>query len=170
MPLIKSVRGFTPKFGEDCFLADNASVIGNVTTGNQCSIWFNAVVRGDVEAIVIGNKVNIQDNATIHGTYQRAATRIGNNVSIAHNAVIHGCTIGNYVLVGIGAIIMDGAEIGDNCLIAMGAVVPMKTKVPSGTVYGGIPARKLKDLDLSLFDGEVKRIADAYIKYAGWYK
>jgi carbonic anhydrase/acetyltransferase-like protein (isoleucine patch superfamily) len=169
MALIKSVRGYTPEIGEDCFVADNATLVGNIKMGSQCSIWFNAVVRGDVEPIVLGNKVNIQDNATIHGTYERASTIIGNNVSIAHNAVVHGCKIGNNVLVGIGAIIMDNAEIGDNCIIAMGAVVPMNTKVPSGSVYAGVPAKKLKDLDPALFKGEVERIANSYIKYAGWF-
>ncbi len=170
MALIKEVRGYAPKFGEDSYLADNATVVGNVTMGDQCSVWFNAVVRGDVEAIVMGNKVNVQDNATIHGTYGRAATTIGDNVSIAHNAVVHGCKIGNNVLVGIGAIIMDNAEIGDNCIIAMGAVVPMNTKVPSGSVYAGVPAKKLKDLDPELFKGEVERITNGYIKYASWFK
>jgi len=170
MALIKSVRGYTPEFGNDCYLADNATIVGNVKMGDQCSVWFNAVVRGDVEPIIMGNKVNIQDNATIHGTYQRAATVIGDNVSIAHNAVVHGCKIGNNVLIGIGAIIMDNAEIGDNCIIAMGAVVPMNTKVPSGSVYAGVPAKKLKDLDPELFKGEVERIANSYIKYAGWFK
>ncbi|MBC8342412.1 MAG: gamma carbonic anhydrase family protein [Bacteroidetes bacterium] len=170
MALIKSVRGYTPKMGKDCFLADNATLIGNISMGDQCSVWFNAVVRGDVEPIILGNKVNIQDNATIHGTFGRAATVIGDHVSIAHNAVVHGCKIGNNVLVGIGAIIMDNAEIGDNCIIAMGAVIPMNTKVPSGTVYAGVPAKKLKDLDQALFKGEVERIANNYIEYAGWYK
>ncbi|HPD66209.1 MAG TPA: gamma carbonic anhydrase family protein [Bacteroidia bacterium] len=169
MALIKSVRGFSPQFGKDCFLAENATVVGNVIMGDQCSVWFNAVVRGDVEPIVIGNKVNIQDNATIHGTYQRAATRIGNNVSIAHNAVVHGCTIGDNVLVGIGAIIMDNAVIGNNCIIAMGAVVPAGTVVPDNSVYAGVPARKLKDLDPELFKGEVERIANGYILYASWF-
>ncbi|MBT3424758.1 MAG: gamma carbonic anhydrase family protein [Bacteroidetes bacterium] len=170
MVLIKSVRGYSPKMGKDCYLADNATLVGNITMGDQCSVWFNAVVRGDVEPIVMGNKVNIQDNATIHGTYGRAATVIGDNVSIAHNAVVHGCKIGHNVLVGIGAIIMDNAEIGDNCIIAMGAVVPMNTKVPSGTVYAGVPAKKLKDLDPELFKGEVERIANNYIEYASWFK
>lgn len=170
MVLIKSVRGFSPQFGKDCFFADNATIIGNVIMGDQCSVWFNAVVRGDVEAIIIGNKVNIQDNATIHGTYKRASTRIGNNVSIAHNAVVHGCSIGDNVLVGIGAIIMDNAVIGNNCIIAMGAVVPAGTIVPDNCVYAGVPARKLKDLDPQLFSGEVERIANGYILYASWFK
>lgn len=170
MALIKTVRGFTPKIGKDCYLADTAVLVGDIETGDQCSIWFNAVVRGDVMPIRMGNKVNIQDNATIHGTYERASTTIGNNVSIAHNAVVHGCTIGNNVLVGIGAIIMDNAVIGDNCIIAMGAVVPMGMVIPPASVYAGIPAKKLKDLDPELFKGEVERIANNYILYSGWYK
>ncbi len=170
MALIKTVRGFTPKIGKDSYLADTAVLVGDIEMGDQCSIWFNAVVRGDVMPIRIGNKVNIQDNATIHGTYERAATTIGNNVSIAHNAVVHGCTIGNNVLVGIGAIIMDNAVIGDNCIIAMGAVVPMGMVVPPASVYAGVPAKKLKDLDPELFKGEVERIANNYILYADWYK
>ena len=170
MALLKEVRGHKPQMGTDCFLADNATLVGNVVMGDQCSIWFNAVVRGDVEPIIMGNKVNIQDNATIHGTYQRAGTRIGNNVSIAHNAVVHGCTIGDNVLIGIGAIIMDNAVIGDNCIIAMGAVVPMNTVIPQGTVYAGVPAKKLKDIEHEQFKGEVERIANSYIMYASWYK
>jgi len=170
MALIKPVRGFSPQFGKDCFLADNATIIGHVVMGDQCSIWFNAVVRGDVESIVMGNKVNVQDNATIHGTYQRASTKIGNNVSIAHNAVIHGCTIGDNVLIGIGAIIMDNAVIGNNCIIAMGAVVTSGTIVPDHTVFAGIPAKKLKDIDPELFKGEVERITNGYILYSSWFK
>jgi len=170
MALIKSIRGYTPQMGKGCYLADTAVLIGDIEMGEQCSIWFNAVVRGDVMPIRMGNKVNIQDNATIHGTYERAATTIGDNVSIAHNAVVHGCTIGNNVLVGIGAIIMDNAVIGDNCIIAMGAVVPMGMVIPPSSVYAGIPAKKLKDLDPELFKGEVERIANNYIFYAEWYK
>jgi gamma-carbonic anhydrase len=170
MALIKSVRGYTPKYGKNCFIAENATLIGDIIMGDQCSIWFGTVVRGDVEPIRIGNRVNIQDNATIHGTYKRASTTIGNNVSIAHNAVIHGCTIHDNVLIGIGAIIMDNAVIESNSIIAMGAVVPMDCVVPSGTVYAGVPAKKLKDIDPALVTGEIDRIANSYIKYASWYQ
>ncbi len=169
MALIKSVRGFTPEFGKNCFLAENSTIIGDVKMGDKCSIWFNCVIRGDVEPIRIGNKVNIQDNVTIHGTYKRAAATIGNNVSIAHNAVIHGCTIHDNVLIGMGAIVMDNAIIHSNSIIAAGAVVLANTEVPSGTVYSGVPAKKLKDIDPELLSGEVERIRDSYIMYAGWY-
>jgi len=170
MALIKEIRGNTPKFGNDCFIADNATIIGDVIMGDECSVWFNSVIRGDVHYIRIGNRVNIQDNATIHGTYKIAPTTIGNNVSIAHNAVVHGCTIGNNVLVGMGAIIMDNVVISDNCIIAAGSVISKATKVESGSVYAGIPAKKIKTLSPELMTGEIERIANSYIKYAAWYK
>lgn len=170
MALIKKVRGFEPKFGNDCFLADNATIIGDVIMGNECSVWFNTVVRGDVHYIRIGNKVNIQDNATIHGTYKVAPTNIGNNVSIAHNAVVHGCTIGNNVLIGMGSIIMDNAIIEDNCIIAAGSVISKGMKVETGSVYGGVPAKKIKTLSPELMQGEIERIANSYMMYASWYK
>jgi carbonic anhydrase/acetyltransferase-like protein (isoleucine patch superfamily) len=170
MAIIKSLRGFTPVFGKDCFFADNAVVVGDVVMGDQCSIWFNAVVRGDVHSIRIGNKVNVQDGVVIHATYQKSPTNIGNNVSIAHNAVVHGCTIHDNVLVGMGAIIMDHAVIESNSIIAAGALVLENTIVESGSVYAGVPAKKVRTIDKDLLVGQVNRIADSYIMYAGWYK
>ena len=170
MAIIKSIRGFTPVFGNDCFLADTAVIIGDVVMGNFCSIWFNAIVRGDVHSIRMGNKVNIQDGAVIHCTYQKAPALIGNNVSIAHNAVVHGCTIHDNVLIGMGAIIMDHAVIESNSIIAAGALVLENTVVESGSIYAGVPAKKVKSIDKELLVGQVNRIADSYIMYAGWYK
>ena len=170
MPLILPVQGIKPIFGEDCFLAENATVVGQVTMGNQCSVWFTAVVRGDVNSITIGNKVNIQDGAIIHATYQKAATVIGNNVSIGHRAMVHGCTIHDNVLIGMGAIVMDHCVIEPNCIIAAGALLPEGTHVKSGSVYAGIPAKKIKDLTPELFEGEIQRIANNYIMYSSWFK
>lgn len=169
MALIKKVNGIIPRWGDHCFLADNATLTGDVIMGNNCSVWFNAVVRGDVHSIRIGNNVNIQDGAIIHCTYQKAAVEIGNNVSIAHNAIIHGCIIRDNVLIGMGAIIMDGAIIESNCLIAAGAVVLEGTVVESGSVYAGIPARKVKTIDTALLEGQVNRISTNYMMYASWY-
>jgi len=168
--LIKSVRGFTPSFGENCFFAENATLIGDIEMGNHCSVWFQAVVRGDVNAICIGNGVNIQDGAIIHATYETAATHIGNQVSIGHNAIVHGCTIKDYVLVGMGSIIMDHCVVGENSIIAAGAVLPQGTIVPSGSVYAGVPAKKIKSIDTTLQKGEIERIAKNYLLYASWYK
>jgi carbonic anhydrase/acetyltransferase-like protein (isoleucine patch superfamily) len=170
MALIKSIRGFTPVFGKDCYLADNATIIGDVVMGDQCSVWFNAVVRGDVHYIRIGNRVNIQDGAIIHCTFETAPTSIGNNVSIAHKAIVHGCTIGDNVLVGMNAIVMDNAVVGKNSVIAAGAVVLENTIVEPGSVYAGIPARKIKDINQELTSGLLKRISDNYIRYSGWYR
>jgi carbonic anhydrase/acetyltransferase-like protein (isoleucine patch superfamily) len=170
MAIIKTVRDITPKFGENCFIAENATIVGEVIMGDNCSVWFNTVVRGDVNFIHIGNNVNIQDGAIIHGTYNRASTTIGNNVSIAHNAVIHGCTIHDNVLIGIGAIILDNAVIESNSVIAAGAVVLNNTVVPSGSVYAGVPAKKIKDITTELSQGEIERIAKNYLMYASWYK
>ena len=170
MALIKVVKGIHPKIGKDCFLADNATLTGEVVMGDNCSVWFNAVVRGDVTHIHIGNNVNIQDGVCIHGTYQQAAVEIGNNVSIAHNAVVHGCTIKDNVLIGMGAIIMDHAVIESNSIIAAGALIPKGTVVKSGSVYAGVPAKKIKDIDKALIEGEIERIANSYNMYAGWYK
>jgi carbonic anhydrase/acetyltransferase-like protein (isoleucine patch superfamily) len=170
MALIKTVRGFTPEFGEDCYLAENSTIIGEVVCGDQCSFWFNAVARGDVNFIKMGNKVNVQDGAVIHGTYERAGTTIGNNVSIGHNALVHGCTIEDNVLIGMGAIVMDNAVIGKNSLIAAGAVILANTIVPPGTVWAGVPAKKIKDVDPNLAEGEINRIANNYIKYSSWFK
>ncbi|MEE4177574.1 MAG: gamma carbonic anhydrase family protein [Bacteroides sp.] len=170
MALIKSIRGFTPAFGKDCYLADNATIIGDVVMGDQCSVWFNAVVRGDVHRIRIGNKVNIQDGAVIHCTYQTAPTTIGNNVSIAHKAIVHGCTVEDNVLIGMNAIVMDNARIGSNSIIAAGAVVLENTVVEPGSVWAGIPARKVKDISQELTHDLLERISNNYVKYAGWYR
>ncbi|MBC35425.1 MAG: gamma carbonic anhydrase family protein [Bacteroidetes bacterium] len=170
MALIKEVRGFTPQIGKNSFLADNATIVGDVIMGDDCSVWFNGVVRGDVHYIRIGNNVNVQDNAVIHCTYQKAPVNIGNNVSIAHSAIIHGCTIHDNVLIGMGAIVMDGAVVESNSIIAAGAVVSKDTVVKTGSVYGGMPAKKLKDIDPELITGEIERIAKSYSMYASWYK
>ena len=170
MALIKNVRGFTPEFGEDIYLAENATIVGEVTCGNQCSIWFNAVVRGDVNYIKMGDKVNVQDGAVIHGTYEKSPTNIGNNVSIGHQAMVHGCTIRDNVLVGMGAIIMDDCIIGENSIIAAGAVLTAKTIVEPSSIYAGVPAKKIKDVPDQLVEGEINRIANNYVKYASWYK
>jgi len=170
MACILPVEGVTPQFGKDCFLAPNATVVGDVIMGDQCSVWFNTVIRGDVNSIRIGNKVNIQDGAVLHCTYQKTKTIIGNNVSIGHNAIVHGCTIHDKVLIGMGAIIMDNAEIGSNSIVAAGAVVLEGTKIEAGAIYGGVPARKLKDIPADLISGQIDRIANNYIQYAGWFK
>lgn len=170
MALIKSVKGIWPKIGKDTFLADNATITGDVVLGDGCSVWFNAVVRGDVHSIRIGNHVNIQDGAVIHATYMTAPTNIGSYVSIAHGAIVHGCTIKDHVLIGMGAIIMDNAEIGSNSIIAAGAVVTKGTKVEPGSIYAGMPAKKVRDIDPALSEGEIKRIADSYAMYASWYE
>lgn len=170
MALIKPVKGISPTFGNDCYLADNATVIGDVIMGDQCSVWFNAVVRGDVNAIRMGNKVNIQDNAVIHCTYQKAATTLGNNVSVGHSAIVHGCTVHDNVLIGMGAIVMDNAVIGSNSIIAAGAVVLENTVVEPGSVYAGVPAKKVKDINQELIHGEIDRIANNYVMYSGWFK
>lgn len=170
MALLKPIKGIHPKIGNNCFLADNATIIGDVVMGDDCSVWFNAVVRGDVTDIRIGNNVNIQDGVTIHGTYRKAAVEIGNNVSIAHNAVIHGCTIKDNVLIGMGSIIMDHAVIESNSIIAAGALIPKGTVVNSGSVYAGVPAKKIKSVDKELLEGEIERIANSYNMYASWYE
>ncbi len=169
MALIKSVKGISPQWGENCFIADNATITGDVIIGNDCSIWFNAVVRGDVHSIRIGNNVNIQDNAVIHCTYQKAPVSIGDNVSIAHSAIVHGCTIQDNVLVGMGAILMDDVVVESNSVIAAGAVVPKGTVVKSGSVYAGVPAKLIKQVDTSLLEGEIHRISNNYNMYASWY-
>lgn len=170
MALIKPVKGVLPKFGKDCYLAENSTIVGDVVMGDQCSIWFNAVVRGDVNSIRMGNKVNVQDGAVIHCTYLKTKTTIGNNVSIGHNALVHGCTIHDNVLIGMGAIVMDNCEIGSNTIIAAGAVVLEGTKVESGVIYAGVPAKKVKDINQELINGEINRIANNYIIYSSWFK
>lgn len=169
MAIIKKVRGYQPLFGSNCFLADTAVVVGQVFMGSNCTVWFNAVVRGDVNSITIGDNTNIQDGAVIHGTYERAKTVIGSNVSIAHNAVVHGCTIEDNVLVGIGAIIMDDSVVGRHSVIAAGAVVLPGTKIPEGSVYAGVPARRVKEISEEMRN-VIVRTARNYPMYAGWFR
>ncbi|MDX9751058.1 MAG: gamma carbonic anhydrase family protein [Flavobacteriales bacterium] len=170
MALIRSVRGFTPRFGQDPFLAETAVVIGDVVAGDRCSVWYNAVVRGDVHSIRIGHRVNIQDGAVLHATYERASLTIGNDVSIGHNAIVHGCTIHDKVLVGMGAIVMDHAVIGEGSVIAAGAVVLQNTIVEPGSLMAGVPARRIRAVGEDLSRNEIERIAANYLKYAGWFK
>jgi carbonic anhydrase/acetyltransferase-like protein (isoleucine patch superfamily) len=168
--IIKELNGHKPAFGNDCFIAENAVIVGEVSMGNQCSVWYNAVIRGDVHYIKMGNKVNVQDGAVIHATYQKYPTNIGNNVSIGHNALVHGCTIHDNVLIGMGAIVMDDCVVESNSIIAAGAVLTKGTHVPSGTIYAGVPAKKVKDISEELISGEIDRIANNYVKYSSWYK
>ena len=170
MAVIMHVNNVYPAFGNGCFLAPNATVVGDVQTGDDCSIWFNAVVRGDVNSIRMANKVNVQDGAVIHCTYLKSKTEIGNNVSIGHNAIVHGCVIEDNVLIGMGAIVMDHAKIGSNSIIAAGAVVLENMVVEPGSIYAGVPAKKIKDISQELIKGEIERIANNYLMYAGWYK
>ena len=169
MALIKEVKGRRPVFGTNVFIADNATVVGDVLIGNDCSIWFNTVIRGDVHYIKIGNKVNIQDGAVIHCTYQKAPTNVGNNVSIGHNALVHGCTIHDNVLVGMGAIVMDGVLVESNSIIAAGAVVLEGTHIESGSIYAGVPAKKVKELNEEQTARLVEGIANNYVMYASWF-
>ena len=168
MALIKSVKGISPKFGKDCFFADNSTIIGHVITGDKYSFWFNSVVRGDVHRIEMGNYVNVQDGACIHCTYKTHPTKIGNYVSIAHHAIVHGCTIGDNVLIGMGSIVMDGCVIESNSIVAAGAILLENTHVESGSIYAGIPAKKVKDIDKDRLEGTVKRISQSYPEYASW--
>lgn len=170
MPVILPVKGVYPQIPENCFIAPNATVIGNVIMGDDCSVWFNAVIRGDVNSITMGNKVNVQDGACIHCTYQKTTTTIGNNVSIGHNAIVHGCHIADNVLIGMGAIVMDNVQVGENSIIAAGAVVLEGTIVPAGSIYAGIPARKVKEISPELLKGEVERIANNYLMYSSWFQ
>lgn len=170
MALILPVLDKSPEFGTDCFLAPNSTIVGDVLCGDQCSFWFNAVVRGDVHSIRMGNKVNVQDGACIHCTYKKAPTTIGNNVSIGHNAIVHGCTVHDNVLVGMGAIIMDNCVVESNSIIAAGAVLLEGTHVPSGSIFAGVPAKKVKDITPELVAGEINRIADNYVMYSSWFK
>ncbi|AMA50179.1 MULTISPECIES: gamma carbonic anhydrase family protein [Flavobacterium] len=168
--LIKTVNGKTPLIPEDCYVAENATIVGDVTFGKECSVWFNAVVRGDVHSIRMGDKVNVQDGAIIHCTYLKHPTEIGNNVSIGHKAIVHGCTVKDNVLIGMGAIVMDGCVIESNSIVAAGSVVTQNTIVESGTIYAGIPAKKVKDIDQSNFAGEIERISNNYVMYSSWFK
>ncbi|MDA9206787.1 gamma carbonic anhydrase family protein [Crocinitomicaceae bacterium] len=170
MALIKKCRGFEPHIGEDCWLAENATLVGDLKMGDQCSVWFNAVVRADVNTIRIGNRVNIQDGAVLHCTYEKTQVVIGNNVSIGHNALIHGCTIEDNVLIGMGSIVMDNCHVKSNAIVAAGAVLLEGTTVESWSIYAGVPAKKVKSLSKELFKGEVERISKNYIKYSSWFK
>jgi len=167
---IKSVRGKTPQMGKDCFIAENATIVGEVSMGDQCSVWFNAVIRGDVHYIKMGDRVNVQDGAVIHCTYQKSPTEIGNNVSIGHNAIVHGCTLKDNILVGMGSIIMDDCVVESNSIIAAGAVLTKGTHVEANSIYAGMPAKKIKDISPELSRGEIDRIANNYVTYASWFK
>jgi carbonic anhydrase/acetyltransferase-like protein (isoleucine patch superfamily) len=168
--LVKTLNGTSPKIGENCFLAETATLIGQVELGNNCSIWYNAVLRGDVHYIKIGNNTNVQDNAVIHATYKKSPTNIGNNVTIAHGAIVHGCTIKDNVMIGMNAVVLDDAIVESNTIIAAGSVVTKGTIVKEGCVYAGIPAKKIKEISKDLLEGEIIRIANAYETYASWYK
>ncbi len=170
MPIIKPVNGKHPLIPEDCYIAENATIVGEVIMGNQCSVWFNAVIRGDVHYIKMGNKVNVQDGAIIHATYLKSPTNIGNNVSIGHNAIVHGCTVHDNVLIGMGSIIMDDCVVESNSIIAAGAVVTQNTRVEAGSIYAGVPAKKVKDVSKEMISGEIDRIANNYVKYSSWFK
>jgi carbonic anhydrase/acetyltransferase-like protein (isoleucine patch superfamily) len=170
MALIKACRGFNPEHGTDCWFAENATIVGDVIMGDQCSVWFNAVIRGDVNSIRLGNKVNIQDGAVLHATFEKTKTTLGNNVSVGHNALVHGCTVEDNVLIGMGAIVMDNCYIESGSIIAAGAVLLEGTRVEAGSIYAGVPAKKVKDISPELFEGEVMRIANNYVKYSGWFK
>src|SRR5688572_6907561 len=170
MATIMHVDNVFPSFGSNCYLAPNATIVGDVIMGDDCSVWFNAVLRGDVNSIRMGNKVNVQDGAVIHCTYEKTKAIIGNNVSIGHNAIVHGCVIADDVLIGMGAIVMDNAQIGSNSIIAAGAVVLENTIVPPGTIFAGVPAKKVKDIGQEKISGEINRIANNYLMYSGWFK
>jgi len=170
MALIKSVRGFTPVFGKDCYLADNAAIIGDVIMGDSCSVWFNTVIRGDVNPIRIGDRVNIQDGSVLHTLYQKSVIEIGDNVSVGHNVIVHGARISNNVLLGMGSIILDHAVIGEYSIIAAGSVVLERTLVEPFSIYGGIPARRIKAIEEVQAREMIEKIAENYIFYAGWYK
>lgn len=170
MALIKELRGKSPIIGENVFLAETCVIIGDVLLGDECSIWYNAVLRGDVNSITLGNRVNIQDNAMVHCTYLKYPTQIGNNVSVGHNAVVHGCTIHDNVLIGMGAIVMDNCLVESNSLVAAGSVVTQGTHIKEGELWAGIPAKKIKDVPEALRKGEIERIAKNYVQYSSWYK
>ncbi len=170
MALIKSCRGNSPQIPTSCWLAENTTIVGEVIMGENCSVWFNAVIRGDVNTISFGNNVNIQDGAVIHCTYEKTKTTLGNNVSVGHNALVHGCTVDDNVLIGMGAIVMDNCVIESGCIIAAGAVLLEGTHVTSGSIWAGVPAKKVKDLSPEMFEGEVKRIANNYRMYASWFE
>ena len=170
MAYIKSVRGFTPQFGENCFLAENATVVGNVIMGDGCSVWFNAVLRGDVNAIRIGNNVNIQDGTVLHTLYQKSVVEIGDYVSVGHNVIIHGAKINDYALIGMGATLLDYAEVGEGAIVAAGSVVLSNTKIPPYTLWAGVPAKYVKDVEPHQTNEMNRKIAHNYAMYSGWYK
>lgn len=170
MPVILPVKGLMPQIPESVFVAPNATIVGDVIMGEECSVWFNAVLRGDVNSIRMGDRVNIQDGACIHCTYEKTKTILGNNVSVGHNAIVHGCTVEDNVLIGMGAIVMDNVHIGSNTIIAAGAVVLEGTQVPAGCIFAGVPAKKVKDISEELTEGEINRIANNYVMYSGWFK
>jgi carbonic anhydrase/acetyltransferase-like protein (isoleucine patch superfamily) len=170
MALILDVNGVFPQFGLNNYLAPNATIVGDVISGEDCSFWFQSVVRGDVNSIRLGNKVNVQDGAIVHCTYKSAPTTVGNNVSIGHRAIVHGCTIHDNVLIGMGAIVMDHAVVNSNCLVAAGAVVTENMILESGFIYAGIPAKKIKALDEATFLHNIDRIANNYVMYSSWFK
>lgn len=170
MTVVRELNGLTPRFGNNIFLAETAVVIGDVVMGDDCSVWYGAVIRGDVHSIRCGDRVNVQDGAVLHCTYQKASLSIGNDVSIGHNATVHGCTVKDKVLIGMGAVIMDHAEIGSGSVIAAGAVVLQNTIVPPGSLMAGVPAKRIRDVGEDLSKGEIERIAGNYLKYASWYK
>jgi carbonic anhydrase/acetyltransferase-like protein (isoleucine patch superfamily) len=169
MSTILPVKGISPQIPSSCFVAPNATIVGDVIMGEDCSVWFNAVVRGDVNSIRIGNKVNIQDGAVLHCTYEKTTLHIGNQVSIGHNALVHGCDIADHVLIGMGAIVMDNVKVGSNTIIAAGAVVLENTICESGSIYAGVPAKKVKDISEELIQGEINRIAENYVMYSSWF-
>lgn len=169
MAIIRELKGKTPKLGKNCFVSETAVIIGDVVTGNECSFWFNAVLRGDVNRIRLGNRVNIQDNATVHCTYKKFDTVIGDNVSVGHNAVVHGCTIKDNVLIGMHATVMDGCVIHSHSVIAAGAVVTQNTVIGEGEVWAGVPAGKIAEVSKELKEGEIERVARNYVLYSSWY-
>lgn len=169
MALVLPVNGIHPSWGSGCFIAENATLVGDVTLGDRCSVWFQAVLRGDVHFIRIGNDVNIQDGAILHGTYQKTGTTIGDRVSIGHRAIVHGCTISSDVLVGMGSIIMDHCFVPSNVLIAAGAVVLENSQLESGYIYAGVPAKRIKPLDKEQFSFYIDRTAKNYQLYASWF-
>lgn len=167
--ILREVRGNKPQYGTKCFFAETATLIGEVSMGDECSVWYNAVVRGDVHYIKMGNRVNVQDGAVIHCTYQKSPVNIGNNVSIGHNAIVHGCTIHDNVLIGMGSIVMDDCVVETNAIVAAGAVVTANTRVESGYIYAGVPAKKIAKVRPELSSGEIERIANNYVTYASWF-
>ncbi|MEO7210510.1 MAG: gamma carbonic anhydrase family protein [Chitinophagaceae bacterium] len=170
MPFIIPLLNKEPRLGKNCFIAPNATIIGDVTAGDECSFWFNAVVRGDVHYIKMGNRVNVQDGAIIHCTYQKNPVDIGDNVSIGHNAIVHGCTLFDNVLIGMGALVMDRCQVHSNSIVAAGAVLLEGTVVEEGSIYAGVPAKKVKEISKDSVHEEIQRIAQNYVKYSSWYK